>query len=118
VSFRFEGYDDDERELFEIDECRRFMRAVNAQWCFWYHFLEKRHDSFSVLFRLLCDTEVIRLPEGKLGFRFESVEQSRSTALSLFVGLNALYDAHGIGMQENKVMTMSVITAFNKIVGL
>ena len=62
VYFVFDGYDADPRELFEVPEVRRFMRALAEQWGGWFHFMVKEThlQQFSLLMTLLCDVEVIR----------------------------------------------------------
>ena len=118
VSFCFDGYDADFRELYEIPECRNFMRQLNARWPYWFHFLEKGGHSFAVLFRLLCETEVMRRLNGQIGFRFKEPKQPQQVALSLFVGINALYAAHGVERESNaRASTESVIDAYNKAMG-
>lgn len=43
VEVTFFGYDDDRRELFEVDEVRSFVRKMDDEFPFWLFFLSKRH---------------------------------------------------------------------------
>jgi hypothetical protein len=58
----FQGFDADPREVYEIPEIRRFVRALNGQWKDWLHFLvdDATHQQYLLLMALLCDVDVIR----------------------------------------------------------
>ncbi len=42
VEVQFEGYEDDPREVFEIEEVRAFVRRLDEKFPFWLYFLDKR----------------------------------------------------------------------------
>jgi hypothetical protein len=44
VTLSFQGYDQDSRELFQIEEVRKFVERLNATWYFWFFFMTKDVD--------------------------------------------------------------------------
>jgi len=42
VDIAVQGYDDDQRELFEIPAVREFINKLDAEFPFWFYFLTKR----------------------------------------------------------------------------
>lgn len=115
LTFMFEGYDDDPRELTQIPECVSFFRAVTKQWPYWFHFLEKTDSSISMAIHLLCDMRVVLSRNGMTGSHFVTPAQFPAVAMRLFDGMNALYDAHGISEEDNEAMSAKVNAALNRI---
>jgi hypothetical protein len=93
----FEGYDSDRRELFEIPEVCRFMRAITDQWSSWLHFLSAHSEThqFGLLYALLCDVKVHR-QHGRIGTEFVSTAQVVATMGHISRGVAALYTLHGL----------------------
>lgn len=42
VEIEFEGYEEDSREVFEIEDVRAFVRRLDEKFPFWLYFLDKR----------------------------------------------------------------------------
>ncbi len=53
----FSGYFADPREVFQIPQCRQFLKAVHAQWPYWLHFLAPLPDAWSVFLLCMLDSE-------------------------------------------------------------
>ncbi|MFC0676770.1 hypothetical protein ACFFGH_02735 [Lysobacter korlensis] len=85
----FEGYDDDPRELYHIEECVHFFRAVTEEWPYWFHFLERERGSLGIALRLLVDVVNI---EGDDGATRAAVVAERldATLLRLFGAMDGL----------------------------
>lgn len=110
----FEGYDHDPREVYEIPELRRFMRAVTSQWSSWLHFLRDDPEThqFPLLYALLCDVKIHRL-DGRVGTEFISPPQLAATIDQLNRGAAALYALHGLSpTQCNALLTRTYTLAF------
>jgi len=92
LSFSFDGWDHDPREIAEIPECRQFLQALHGQWPYWLHFLTPAPAQWSVLLLCLAD---IRLVEGSTpGERsFEVIQPGGFGALvrSMLTPLNVLH---------------------------
>lgn len=56
------GYDEDPRELWEIPEVRRFLRALHREWKYWFFFATHAAPTLSVL--ELCLTNAERFAPG------------------------------------------------------
>lgn len=55
INFGVEGYDNDTRELFQIFEVRRFLKALDDQWPYWFYFADpEQPSSFQMLTFCLC----------------------------------------------------------------
>ena len=53
MSIIFDGYDDDERELFEIPEVVRFVRDLDSAFPYWAFFLSRKHRSMRLIARCI-----------------------------------------------------------------
>lgn len=56
ISIVIDGYDADPRELFEIPEVRRYIKALDEMWPYWFFFLSQADDSIKVVESCLCDS--------------------------------------------------------------
>ena len=62
--FGIDGYDDDPRELYEIDEVRRWMRKLDEQFPFWFYFSWLGPKS-TLRMIVMCLCEYENVPGGK-----------------------------------------------------
>lgn len=67
MMFAFEGFDQDPREICQIPECVKFMRAVEQEWPYFFWFLEKQSDSINLFTSLMCDMELVATRGGQVG---------------------------------------------------
>lgn len=63
VDIAFYGYDDDPRELFEIQEVRQYVSDLDVKFPFWLFFLSKKHLGLQCL--LWCNLPPYLTPEGR-----------------------------------------------------
>lgn len=110
VVLYFPGYDHDKRELFEIPECRRFFKELDAQWPFWFHFLEKDSYSVSLALRLACDMRCF-LHHGRKVAEFRDARQVQQRMLKWFTDMNRLHVRWGVSDAENEAMTPIIVDA-------
>lgn len=54
VDFIVYGYEDDHREYWQIPEIRRFIKALNDKFSFWFYFLDKKTDALYWITMCLC----------------------------------------------------------------
>ncbi len=60
--FQVRGFDDDKRELPEIEQARAFFKYVFQQWPYPLWYMALGQGALGLLFSLLCKVDVIRLP--------------------------------------------------------
>jgi hypothetical protein len=115
VTLVFPGYDNDDRELFEIPEVVRYFRAASELWPYWFHFLSKKGPSLAMVMWLLCDVETKR-EGGKALWRFRNMSEAKITAASLNAAVGALHRNHGIEQERTRALSQrisqSLIDAF------
>ncbi len=56
ISLVIDGYNADPRELFEIPEVRRYIKAIDELWPYWFFFLSQVDDSIKIVESCLCDS--------------------------------------------------------------
>lgn len=107
VQLIFDGYEDDQRELYEIEEVRRFVQDMHKEFPFWFHFLSKVDPSIMLVIFCLIKIEIERKQDGEIIIKLEEGAFSRIID-DLFSAMNRLYEAHGFSLQENNAMTRAV----------
>lgn len=60
VSFLITGYEDDPRELFEIEEVRRFFRRLDDHQPQWFHLCSRTDATLKLIF--MCTSKVMSAP--------------------------------------------------------
>lgn len=115
MTFIFEGYDEDAREIYQIPECIKFFRELNVRWPYWFHFLEKTKLTYGLLFQMLCDVEVVAVCKGQTGSRFVDMKNVCAMASRLVEGLTILYSTHGIDEKQFTLMADKAVAAFDSI---
>lgn len=88
----FQGYENDPREIYQIRECVKFFRTLTDHWPLWFHFINKRAESFALVLRLLVDVEIINSGDGRAGYKFVDPYQVGVVIQKLFDGMNVLYE--------------------------
>ncbi len=109
VDFGIDGYDDDQRELFEIPEVRGFMERLDREFPYWFYFLTKRrqHSSLRLIALCLCrytcvESGLVRIDQGDLAnFLFEH-----------FDAANRLLDEFALDERENERISEEIVRVF------
>ncbi len=114
VSFVFDGWGNDPREIHEIQECRRFFAELTNKWPYWFHFLEKEQYSVSIAVLMLCSSEVVRREGNQAGSQIGNADELKRVMLRLFDGMNVLYEAHGFDEKQNIEVTDQVLVAISR----
>lgn len=110
LTFTFDGWENDPREIYQIPEIVSYFRTITRQWPFWLHFLEKHGDSIGLTVMLLNEAKPVF---AKGGHRVAAIDPQalRATLLKLFDGMNILYDNLGLNEDLNRKVTEEVIAA-------
>ena len=108
LTFIFEGWDDDPRELSEIPEVRAYFRALTDAWPYWWHYIEKVGETFSMVLCLLCRGTAVPGQAGMVGWRFADLGEVQRETLYLFNGMNRLYDRFGLPESNNERVSQEI----------
>lgn len=95
------GFDDDPRELYEIEEVRRFVCKLDSEFPYWLYFLTKRGTGLS--FILLCFCPPFLTPEAQTAIGNERIADYLSKRG--FPALNHVCEAAGCSEEEIKRLT-------------
>jgi hypothetical protein len=110
VTICFDGYDDDPRELHQIEEVRRFVAALDLEFPFWFYFIDLGDDVLIVLSLILCRyvqdpvRGFIRDPSDWEKFVFEH-----------FVAMDRLFEKFGLDEAESIARTNHVAEYFERV---
>ena len=102
-----EGYDADPRELFEIEEVRRFMRALDATWPYWFYFMNQVDDGLKWLESCLCDC--IEVVPGVASIDSEQLENQLARH---FAALESYCSALAIPPEQHEEISEGIIALF------
>ncbi len=113
VEIMFSGYDDDPRELFEIEEVRAYVVTLDHALPEIFFFLRSEQPTYSLMIFALCQTDVTWVD----GRSTKSVTKQvtfdpRPVAYFLerhWPALNELTDWLGMPIEENKSISFAVI---------
>jgi hypothetical protein len=100
------GYDNDNRELYEISEVRTYLDFLDKSFPYWFYFINldipKSHSFLSVLITCLCKLEFIG-PDvnGTKTVEF-SIEDQKNFILNHFGFMNEIMDQHNYPEKEIK----------------
>lgn len=108
VTFLFEGWDDDPRELAEIPEVRRWFQKLNTAYPYWLHVGEKVGDTVMRAMQLLCGGQCVRSRPGLVGWRFDDAHEFGRVLYGLFNGMNELHERLGLPNAMNERITEEV----------
>ena len=98
--FTFGGYDNDNREVYEIEKLRKFVYRLNSEWPYWMWFLDNEtSNQFALIFNCLAEVGVIR-EGGKVATFFKSLDQVKSIFEDQVERSLPLFDTYKIPREE------------------
>ncbi|MEO9885457.1 MAG: DUF4365 and DUF1817 domain-containing protein [Balneola sp.] len=115
LSFAIFGYEDDKRELYQIEEVRTWIKEVIPLFKYWAYFLymtEETKDMLGLRILQVCsiDLEEIEFDKERNGFKvIHDMEQNIELMNQLFLWLNEFSDKYGI--QEPTIFEQSMKVA-------
>ena len=100
ISLVIDGYNNDPRELFEIPEVRRYIKALDEMWPYWFFFLSQADDSIKIVESCLCDSiEVVP------GVTSVDTEQLNTCLIRHFSAMN--HYCESINLPDSKIEELS-----------
>lgn len=105
----FFGYDDDPRELYEIEDVRRFACELDKKFPFWLYFINLHNGTLTLI--LLCLCQYSKGPNGMLVL--EEGERERFL-VEHYTAVNWLFVTYGLDDKDNEALTMQVSDYFEK----
>jgi hypothetical protein len=108
VDIAFHGYDDDPRELFEIDEVRNFVIELDRQFPFWLFFLTKRGLGLQCI--MLCFMPPYLTDDARKTIFPHKLDELLSKRW--FPAMNQICDYVGFSERDNQRLTESVADYF------
>ena len=96
VVIQVDGYNDDPRELMEIEDVREFFAAVHKQWRYWAHFMDSTlTESFNVIVGLLLRPKRQILGVRAVGVEYDN-DEIESFLAEQFRCVYQLHQQHGL----------------------
>ncbi|HXM50374.1 MAG TPA: hypothetical protein VN956_21210 [Pyrinomonadaceae bacterium] len=116
VEFSFAGYDEDPRELYEIDEVREYVTLLDSALPELFFFVRTEMPTYTLITFALCQTNVTwadgrstRTVTRKVSFDTDKVA---AFFYRHWPGLNEMTEWLGMTMEENKRITFDVVKCF------
>jgi hypothetical protein len=103
----FHGYDDDSRELYEIEEVRRFIAELDKKFPFWLYFLDLYSGTLALIHLCLC--RYWKRADGMLVLDERDRERFFEEH---YVAVNWLFVTYGMDEKNNEALTMQVSAYF------
>jgi len=114
VSFVFDGYGADPREIYDIPEIVKYLNAMTNAWPFWYHFLEKDAESVGMLTLALANAHAVSQSGGVTSVNVD-LDRLRAAMMRLYDGMNVLHEAMDIDESINMSITEEVVHAIERM---
>lgn len=100
LDFSVDGYNDDQRELYEIPEVREWFTELDRQFGYWFYFLSKKAKSLRLLAACLCKYE--KTNDGAVSI--DSADLAGFVEAS-FIPMNEICNT--VGMSELEILRLS-----------
>jgi hypothetical protein len=84
ITLLFEGYDDDPRDVYDIPEIRRYAKALDEAFPYWFYFANLQGDTLKVL--ALCVCRIVKVS----GFSTPQPDDLKQFLFSHIIALNQL----------------------------
>ena len=113
VEISFWGYGKDTRELFEIEEVRRYVQILESNLKELLFFLRAKPPSFSLTLIIfcLCDAKIISSRSEVIGSEMKvdfDMKLAGEFFMRQFPGLNRITDWLGMSIDESKRITYEI----------
>lgn len=107
LSLVIAGYETDPRELFEIPEVCRYLRALDEQWPFWLFFFNQLDDSIKLI--ALCLASSIEVVPGAAHIDPDGLRRFLERG---FTAVNYLFESYGFPETENETLSTELSRLF------
>ena len=112
VTLSFQGYDDDARRLFQIEEVCAFVRKLNERWYSWFFFMTKDVHISPLAVIVLCSSGHRRTTSGLFVPR---VEDSKDFFWNHFGFLRGLCQSYNLSEKQTESAVQEVIEYSMKV---
>ena len=102
VTFYFDGWDDDPREVAEIPEIRAYFAALTAKFPYWLHYAEKAGDTVMRVMQLLSKGHFVERQSGVVTWSFDDIEDMKRVLDHLASHLGRWHSRHNITYRDNQ----------------
>jgi hypothetical protein len=102
VTFFFDGWDDDPREVAEIPEIRAYFVALTDKFPYWFHYAEKSGDTVIRVMQLLCTGHYVERKPGLVAWSFDDLEEMKRVVTQLATGMDRWHSRHNITYRDNQ----------------
>lgn len=108
VTFTFDGWDSDPREMYDIPEAKNWFRKLTDRFPYWLVFLDRANYCLPVAITILLDTqEKIQVEDGLINLSYDSKTMT-SLLGDLFASMNELCEEYGIDEETNRTWTKEI----------
>jgi hypothetical protein len=107
VDIGITGYDNDPRELWEIQEVKQFIRKLDIEFPYWFYFLTKLGGGLKMI--TFCCINTAKYSSTQVNFDPVSMEQFYNKQ---FEAMNQIGDLIGMSEDENEELTENIIGYF------
>jgi hypothetical protein len=104
VILSIDGYDNDPRELFEIEEVRNYVKELDLRFPFWFYFLSLHTPALKMIALCQCRHEYI----GKTVKNINNDDYKKFLE-SHFKALNSIFVKYGIDENLNAEMSSEIL---------
>lgn len=104
VDLAFHGYDEDRRELHEIEEVRRFAAELDKKFPFWFYFLSLNSDTLFVLLLCLC-----RYSKNQNNAMNLDKDETERFLVEHFEAINWLFQTYHLGEDDKERLSEQVM---------
>jgi hypothetical protein len=112
VTLSFQGYEQDPRALFQIEEVRQFVESLNSKWCMWLFFMTKDVNISPLAAITLCSCRYKRSRAGR--FR-PVVTDSKGLFKHHFTALRFICKTCNLSDEQIESAVEEVIDYFMKV---
>lgn len=111
LAIMVDGYNNDPRELYEIQEVRKFFQRLTEDWPHWLWFLNPEMGSVELLMSLLCKIRIIRSKNG-LATEFVQKTEVVDRLRDMLDRGNILFTTYNIPEEEVIASTKTALRKF------
>jgi hypothetical protein len=112
VTLSFQGYDEDPRALFQIEEVRQFVEKLNVKWYSWFFFMTKDVDISPLAAITLC---LCRYKRSRAGRFRPAVADARHLFKYHFTALRFVCKTCNLSDEQTESAVQEVIDYFMRV---
>lgn len=99
------GYDEDPRELFEIEEVRDFVSHLDKMFPYWFFYLVIDRKNRSLHLLLTCCCRVVRHEDGNIEVNIDDFQKFLAMH---YKNMNEVYTKHNLPLELNEKVSLEI----------